>query len=968
MPKDNPSVGRRFFRMLLSTLSHIQIAISTRVGSALIVFLLLSSTLTGVIAGFTTLTSTAAANTTVNFQARILQSSGALVPDGNYHLEFKIYDTVSTGATAQGVCSGNCLWVETRTTGNLVRVVNGYVSVYLGDVTAFPSTMPWGDNLYVTMRVGGIGGSPSWDTEMVNATTGRMKLSAVPYAFTASNLATSATNTASTNSSNISIQTGNATGATSNSGNITIDSGTATGTTGAVLLGTNNASGLTFGNTTYNPNSTFQGTGLLTINGGLQVDGNTTLGSNTSDTLTVEADATFNGSLIVSAGDQFTNSGSTLFTAIALSDDSNGGVLGSTAAATVDVATTININQTTAAQTFTLATPTDTTAGRIVFVNNIGSTSLVLEGNTISTGKSVSFIWNGSAWVQTISFVNTSVDTVGAIDSQTKSANGAVISGTTIYLQNADIDDVGLVSIGAQTFNGIKTFDDGIVVTAGGATITAGALAVNSGSITSSAATLVINAAGAVDIQDNVTVDSLTVDTGDVAITSGALSTAGTVRLTNGGALSNITGYSQTSGNFAITGSGTFSTGTGTVDLNGATSITGTNTFTVGTGATVLGGNLTVDTNTLFVNSASDFVNIGSTTDELAKFAIIGSADEEQLLIRAAAGQTVANPLVLLQNSSSAELARINASTTSLYFGNAAGGNSAGGNNNTGIGASALGSVLTGTGNTTLGSGALASVSVNNNNTAVGYNAGNLATGGNNIFLGALAGDNVTTGTDNIIIGYNLDASAAGVSNELRIGGVLQGNTSTLAAQFNGTLAVTTLGSADTSTFLCRNTSNQLATCSSTPLTNSLTDNIADAFDLQEGTNNYININTTNGSEAISFGNTTTNPDYNFLGSGTTTFNGNVDILSGRLYVEQSGASWVDIYDESGGGGNDVALNIRSDAAGALNIGPAAGGTAFSVSGGSGDVFVGGTLQGMSSATFGEASTTNGTLTLLRLY
>ena len=144
----------------------------------------------------------------------------------------------------------------------------------------------------------------------------------------------------------------------------------------------------------------------------------------------------------------------------------------------------------------------------------------------------------------------------------------------------------------------------------------------------------------------------------------------------------------------------------------------------------------------------------------------------------------------MFQNSSGTELARINVSASSLYFGNAAGGSSAAGVNNTGIGASALGSVSTGTGNTTLGSGALASVSGNNNNTAIGYNAGNLATGGNNIFVGALAGDNVTTGTDNIIIGYNLDASAAGVTNELRIGGVLQGNTSTLAAQFNGALTL----------------------------------------------------------------------------------------------------------------------------------------------------------------------------------
>src|SRR5690606_25464602 len=38
----------------------------------------------------------------------------------------------------------------------------------------------------------------------------------------------------------------------------------------------------------------------------------------------------------------------------------------------------------------------------------------------------------------------------------------------------------------------------------------------------------------------------------------------------------------------------------------------------------------------------------------------------------------------------------------------------------------------------------------------------------------------------------------------------------------------------------------------------SLTDNIANALDIQQGTNNYINIRTTNGSEEIQLGNTTT--------------------------------------------------------------------------------------------------------------
>ncbi len=56
-----------------------------------------------------------------------------------------------------------------------------------------------------------------------------------------------------------------------------------------------------------------------------------------------------------------------------------------------------------------------------------------------------------------------------------------------------------------------------------------------------------------------------------------------------------------------------------------------------------------------------------------------------------------------------------------------------------------------------------------------------------------------------------------------------------------------------------------------------LSDNVADALDIQEGTNNYFNINTTNLSENISFGNATTNPSFSFLGTGATTFGGAVN-------------------------------------------------------------------------------------------
>lgn len=123
----------------------------------------------------------------LNFQARLLTASGAIVPDGDYHVEFKIYDAVTSTGSSQGTCTGdsNCLWVETRSTGSLVTVKNGYLSVYLGSVNNLPSNINWSEQLWLTMNIGGDGGSAAWDGEM----TPRLKLTAVPFAFRAEQLA-----------------------------------------------------------------------------------------------------------------------------------------------------------------------------------------------------------------------------------------------------------------------------------------------------------------------------------------------------------------------------------------------------------------------------------------------------------------------------------------------------------------------------------------------------------------------------------------------------------------------------------------------------------------------------------------------------------------------------------------------------------------------------------------------------------
>src|ERR1039458_4456037 len=140
-----------------------------------------------------------------NFQARLESSTGAIVGDGYYNVEFKLY-SASSGGSAE--------WTEdyTYNNGNVsctgapngsgdcrVDVVNGYLTANLGSLTSF-SGINWDQQQWLTMNIGtatgGVGvdsGAITWDGEM----NPRLQLTAVPYAFRAGQLADPA-NTGST--------------------------------------------------------------------------------------------------------------------------------------------------------------------------------------------------------------------------------------------------------------------------------------------------------------------------------------------------------------------------------------------------------------------------------------------------------------------------------------------------------------------------------------------------------------------------------------------------------------------------------------------------------------------------------------------------------------------------------------------------------------------------------------------------
>jgi hypothetical protein len=83
--------------------------------------------------------------------------------------------------------------------------------------------------------------------------------------------------------------------------------------------------------------------------------------------------------------------------AIAITNKASGGAIG-TAAATVDIGSIFNVNQTTASQTLTIPSPTITTEYKVITVNNVGTQAFTVLSTSIATATGMILQWNGSAW------------------------------------------------------------------------------------------------------------------------------------------------------------------------------------------------------------------------------------------------------------------------------------------------------------------------------------------------------------------------------------------------------------------------------------------------------------------------------------------------------------------------------------------------------------------------------------------
>jgi hypothetical protein len=425
-------------------------------------------------------------NKSINFQGRLLTADGSVVPDGNYNIQFKLYQG-GTGTVA-GNPSGTLQWTETYTnTGSEtgVEVTNGFLSVNLGSKTTFGSSVDWSDDtIWLSMNIAGSAAGCSTFNAGTCVADGEMlpmkQITATPYAISAGSLngktaenfvqlAQGVQNDATTNTSSIFINktgTGNLIQLQNSAADIfTIDQ------TGNLALGSNadksiaidiSAADTAGRKLTISAGDGGAGTGAtggdLVLQGGnaggtdgdagnVQLDTGTATGTGTAGTIAIGSTnagtITIGSTATATAQDISIGSNNTVGSTTNLTLGSGGSASAGTTTVQAKDAVTIDTNGTTRA-TFS---GTDNT----VYFGNGVSASAPNDFTLQGTGSSTTDVSGGSLSIQgggtsTGNANGGNVVLAGGVGSGT-GANGLVILGTPTFA--TVIDDVNCYTSGA---------------------------------------------------------------------------------------------------------------------------------------------------------------------------------------------------------------------------------------------------------------------------------------------------------------------------------------------------------------------------------------------------------------------------------------------------------------------------------------------------------------------------------------
>ncbi len=398
-------------------------------------------------------------NQQINFQGRLLNAQGAVVPDGFYNVQFKIYqdgDGLSVGNTT-GSPAGSLRWTESHLNqaGKGVQVKNGFMSVQLGSVTAFGSSVDWNqDTLWISMNVGNTNGtctpftSCGGDGEMIPM----KRLSSTPYAMNAGQLG------GKTSAQFLQLAQGVQTDASTNTTSVFINK-TSTGNfmqlqaSGTDVFTVSNSGDITLGNNANHsiaiaasaPSTAGR---VLTISGGTGGSGTGTLGGN----LVLQGGAA--GGTNANGGDLVLNAGAKTGT----------GIDGVIALGTTNTSA-INLNQNTAVLASSLTVGTAAVAGNVVISDGSSNTATITVGNLTGNFTYSLPVTTANDTICLQTFANctsTGVTTVGTYNPAGTNVNGASISGNSIIFQDASTTAPGMVGTGSQSFAGDKTFTGNI--------------------------------------------------------------------------------------------------------------------------------------------------------------------------------------------------------------------------------------------------------------------------------------------------------------------------------------------------------------------------------------------------------------------------------------------------------------------------------------------------------------------------
>ena len=360
-------------------------------------------------------------NSQFNFQGRLLNGQGAAVPDGNYNIQFKIYQD-GTG-TAAGNPGGTLKWTESRlnSAGKGVQVKNGYLSVELGSVTPFGSSVDWNqDTLWLSINVGNTNAtctpftSCAGDGEMLPM----KRLSATPYALNAGmiegkhasdflQIAQGLQTDVSTNTASIYINK-TSTGNFLQYQQAGVDAYAVTNA-GDILLGANanhtisvasSPAGVAGKSLTISAGSASAG-GAASAGGTLTLQGGNAAGTGNN-----------NGGDVVLAGGTGIGTGRSGVVNISATAFSAGTNPTCSADCTVsqsiiDTNGTVIVSASTTGINITLPAPRNATAGRIIYVTTpSGSSDFNLTANsgadvlnvTMRQNTTATMVWNGTAW------------------------------------------------------------------------------------------------------------------------------------------------------------------------------------------------------------------------------------------------------------------------------------------------------------------------------------------------------------------------------------------------------------------------------------------------------------------------------------------------------------------------------------------------------------------------------------------